>query len=140
MNEMNMKRKQIKTVIFAAFFCVLGIIVLLSWFIRVRNDSSSLPQEMPRAAMMSRDQLQEARNEYRDSLRDAEKEAFDQGYLMTVAKTETWGSSTEVNINLGESGYAVENNFSGREMEAFAMGLHFAQEEAKIDVEEQGGR
>ena len=88
-----------------------------------------MPRKPPTAALGAAG-LERARQEYVDSLRGrGERGAFEQGYAMGKAGTATWGPGPR---NLGDSGFAGAQSYTRRQSEAFAMGIHFANEEAKL--------
>jgi len=121
------KRDTIKAGIAAALLVGAGFAI--AFLLRVRQNQTTIPGELPYAETLSYDELLKAKAEYLGGLRNRrEVEAFHMGRVIEITRRKTWGDDSE---NLGESGYAESEQLGSREREAFAMGIHFAQEEAK---------
>lgn len=121
------RRDIIKSAVVAVIL-VTGVLVV-AFIVRAKLNATTLPETLPYADRMTHDGLLKEEAEYLSRLRNRrESEAFHKGRIMEITRRKTWGGDAE---NLGESGYAESQGYGRREREAFAMGIHFAQEEAK---------
>ena len=108
---------------------LLVVVAVVAWAGFSCSGGSTVPEDVPVAEDMTVDDLQAAKKKYLKKLRTKrEREAFHRGYAMTAAKAAT---QSAVDENLGESGIAHAERYGKREMEAYAMGIHFALQEAE---------
>ncbi len=109
---------------------LITVVVLVgAWCARRRARQSTLPQLLPQAETLSYDQIVHEKGKYLAGLRsERELEAFHKGRILAMTKERTWSGSAD---NLGESGIVMSETSGRRQREAFAMGIHFAREEAK---------
>ena len=119
------KSRRLLSLLVVAVAVLLGV----TWSVRTRRRKPVLPPRIPRAEELSLSGLLNAKQAYFASLNTSrDRDAFQKGYAVTTSKLATWGPNAG---NLGESSLPAVENYDPQSTAAFAMGMHFAMEEAK---------